>query len=59
MLEKFREVYNKELRRYVDERMTYHILNSPIVRAFVYEVCKNCFSSIAPEVVHSKEGGVD
>ena len=43
VIEGFREAYNKELNRYKhDGGLTMLILDSPEVRAFVYEVCKAC-----------------
>jgi len=46
MLDNYREIYNKELKRYEHEGgLTVLILNSTEVRAFVYEVCKACLAS--------------
>lgn len=41
MLEKYKEIYNEELSRY-DSALEFDVLNSVGIRAFVYEVCKNC-----------------
>ena len=42
-LEKFKEIYNEELNRFNDEKsLAWEILNLTNVRAFVYEICKNC-----------------
>ena len=41
MLEKFKQIYDEELSRY-DSALEFDVLNSREVRAFVYEVCKNC-----------------
>ena len=45
-IKNFREVYNKELSRYEhDGGLTTLIFDSSEVRAFVYEVCKQCVPS--------------
>ena len=46
MLDNFRKIYNKELKRCEhDGVLTRMILNTTEVRAFVYEVCKACVAS--------------
>ena len=46
MLDNFRQIYNKELKRYKYEGgLTYFILNSREIRTFVFEVCKACVAS--------------
>jgi len=46
MLDNYREIYNKELKRYEHEGgLTVRLFNSTEVRAFVYEVCKACLAS--------------
>jgi len=47
MLDNFREIYNKELTHY-ENSLVDLILGSRYVRAFVYEVCKNCIADQRP-----------
>lgn len=42
MLDNFRRIYNAELGRITTSALEYEIFNSYKVRAFVYEICKNC-----------------
>lgn len=41
MLDNYKKVYDEELSRY-DSALEFEVLNSKEVRAFVYEICKNC-----------------
>ena len=43
MLENFRKIYNKELKhQWSENTLDRLILNSTEIRAFVYEICKEC-----------------
>ena len=54
MLDNFREIYNKELRRYdYESSLEKLILSSKEVRMFVYEICEHC---IEAEYKKTKEG---
>ena len=53
MLEKYKEIYDAELSRY-DLSLEFDVLNSSEVRAFVYEICKNCLEQEG-KGLHQKE----
>lgn len=58
MLEKFREIYNKEL-EYCEFELEKIILSTRYVRMFVYEVCKNCVKEETKQIISSASEAQD